>query len=91
MNLPLHFHTFRRATPSVLDKATGPGRRAAFFTVVSGFQMNLVNIVAAVAWRRVERYPNIRARSRRERHRLAPCARPHGLQWEDRAATSGSR
>jgi len=61
VSLPLHFHTFPALPPSVLDKATGPSRRAAFFTVVSGFQMNLVNIVAAVIGAAVlERYPNIR-------------------------------
>ena len=36
-------------------------KRAAFFTVVSGFQMNLVNILAAIIAANVlERYPNIR-------------------------------
>ncbi len=61
VNLPLHFHTFPAIAPSVLDKATGQSRRAAFFTVVSGFQMNLVNILAAVIGAAVlERYPNVR-------------------------------
>ena len=48
VGLPLHFHTFPALPPGVLDKQTGRTRRAAFFTVVSGFQMNLVNILAAV-------------------------------------------
>jgi len=61
VNLPLHFHTFPAIAPNVLDKATGQSRRAAFFTVVSGFQMNLVNILAAVIGAAVlERYPNVR-------------------------------
>jgi predicted TIM-barrel fold metal-dependent hydrolase len=46
VSLPLHFHTFPALPPGVLDKHTGLTRRAAFFTVVSGFQMNLVNILA---------------------------------------------
>jgi len=37
------------------------GKRAAFFTSVAGFQMNLVNIIGAVIGAAVlERYPNIR-------------------------------
>jgi predicted TIM-barrel fold metal-dependent hydrolase len=61
VSLPLHFHTFPALPPNVLDKQTGRTRRAAFFTVVSGFQMNLVNILAAVVGAAVlERYPNVR-------------------------------
>ena len=61
VNLPLHFHTFPALPPGQLDKTTGLTRRAAFFTVVSGFQMNLVNIVAAIIGAAVlEKYPNIR-------------------------------
>src|SRR5262249_49375729 len=58
---PLHFHTFPALPPGKLDTQTGLTRRAAFFTVVSGFQMNLVNILAAVIGAAVlERYPPAR-------------------------------
>src|SRR5712691_3956193 len=61
VGLPLHFHTFPALDPSVLDKAQGRVRRAAFFTVVSAFQMNLVNILAAIIGSAVlERYPRVR-------------------------------
>jgi len=61
VGLPLHFHTFPTMPPSVREKATGLTRRAAMFTSVSGFQMNLINIIAAVIGSAVlERYPNIR-------------------------------
>jgi len=61
VNLPLHFHTFPTMPPSVREKATGLTKRAALFTSVSGFQMNLINILAAVIGSAVlERYPNIR-------------------------------
>src|SRR5712692_8057170 len=61
VGLPLHFHTFPSLPPGVRERQTGLTRRAAFFTSVAGFQMNLVNILAAVMGRAVfERYPNIR-------------------------------
>src|SRR2546428_10710016 len=61
VNLPLHFHTFPALPPGKLDVQKGLTRRAAFFTVVSGFQMNLVNILAAASGAAVlERYPNVR-------------------------------
>jgi predicted TIM-barrel fold metal-dependent hydrolase len=61
VNLPLHFHTFPSLPQSVRDAQTGLTRRAAQFTSVAGFQMNLVNIVAAVIGAAVlERYPNLR-------------------------------
>ena len=61
VNLPLHFHTFPSLPQAVRDRQTGLTRRAAFFTSVAGFQMNLINIVAAVIGAAVlERYPNIR-------------------------------
>ncbi|HYM02261.1 MAG TPA: amidohydrolase family protein [Stellaceae bacterium] len=61
VRLPLHFHTFPAVHPRVFEEHTGLTRRAAFFTVVSGFQMNLVNILAALMGAAVlERYPNIR-------------------------------
>ncbi|OLD97480.1 MAG: hypothetical protein AUG80_11465, partial [Candidatus Rokubacteria bacterium 13_1_20CM_4_68_9] len=61
VGLPLHFHTFPTLPPDKVFQQTGMTKRAAFFTVVSGFQMNLVNILAAVIGAGVlERYPRIR-------------------------------
>jgi predicted TIM-barrel fold metal-dependent hydrolase len=58
---PLHFHTFPTLPPDKVTQQTGLTRRAAFFTVVSGFQLNLANIIAAVIGAGVlERYPRIR-------------------------------
>src|SRR5689334_12950646 len=48
VKLPLHFHTFPAVPARQIEDQTGKTRRAAFFTVVSGFQMNLVNILAAL-------------------------------------------
>ena len=86
VSLPLHFHTFPALPPSVLDKATGPSRRAAFFTVVSGFQMNLVNIVAAIIGAAVlERYPNIRIALGESGIGWLPYALDRmDFEWEDR-------
>ena len=61
VGLPLHFHTFPAIDPKQLANLTPETRRPAFFTVVSGFQMNLVNIVAAIISGGVlERYPNLK-------------------------------
>ena len=86
VNLPLHFHTFPAVPPSLLDKATGPTRRAAFFTVVSGFQMNLVNILAAVIGAAVlERYPNVRISFGESGIGWIPYALDRmDFEWEDR-------
>jgi uncharacterized protein len=86
VNLPLHFHTFPAVPPSQLDKATGPSRRAAFFTVVSGFQMNLVNILAAVIGAAVlERYPNVRISFGESGCGWIPYALDRmDFEWEDR-------
>ena len=60
VNLPLHFHTFPSTPPGVREKATGLTRRAALFTGVSSFQMNLINILSAIIGAAVlERYPNL--------------------------------
>jgi predicted TIM-barrel fold metal-dependent hydrolase len=86
VNLPLHFHTFPAVPPSQLDKATGGTRRAAFFTVVSGFQMNLVNILAAVIGAAVlERYPNVRISFGESGCGWIPYALDRmDFEWEDR-------
>lgn len=61
VGLPLHFHTFPAIPTEQITDLTGKTRRAAFFTVVSGFQMNLVNIIAAIISAGVlERYPELR-------------------------------
>jgi len=61
VNLPLHFHTFPSTPPGEREKVTWLTRRAALFTGVTAFQMNLVNILAAVIGAAVlERYPNLR-------------------------------
>ncbi|MDP6345491.1 MAG: amidohydrolase family protein [Alphaproteobacteria bacterium] len=61
VDLPLHFHTFPAVPPSMLARLDGPSRRAAFFTVVSGFQMNLINIIAAIiSGGALERHPGLR-------------------------------
>jgi predicted TIM-barrel fold metal-dependent hydrolase len=86
VNLPLHFHTFPALPPNVLEKQTGLTRRAAFFTVVSAFQMNLVNILAAVIGAAVlERYPNVRIAFGESGIGWIPYALDRmDFEWEDR-------
>src|SRR6266571_8789405 len=61
VQLPLHFHTFPAMPANVRASLTGQLRRTAQFTSVAGFQMNLINIIAAVIGAEVlERYPNLR-------------------------------
>src|SRR5207302_608269 len=86
VELPLHFHTFPALPPGVLDKQSGRTRRAAFFTVVSGFQMNLVNILAAVIGAAVlERYPKIRIAFGESGIGWVPYALDRmDFEWEDR-------
>ena len=86
VNLPLHFHTFPALPPGVLDTQRWLTRRAAFFTVVSGFQMNLVNILAAVIGAAVlERYPNVRISFGESGIGWIPYALDRmDFEWEDR-------
>jgi predicted TIM-barrel fold metal-dependent hydrolase len=86
VNLPLHFHTFPALPPGALDKQVGLTRRAAFFTVVSAFQMNLINIVAAIIGSAVlERYPNIRIALGESGIGWLPYALDRmDFEWEDR-------
>ncbi len=86
VKLPLHFHTFPALPPGVMEKQTGLTRRAAFFTVVSGFQMNLVNIVAAVIGAAVlERYPDVRIALGESGIGWLPYALDRmDFEWEDR-------
>jgi predicted TIM-barrel fold metal-dependent hydrolase len=86
VSLPLHFHTFPALPVSVLERQKGLTRRAAFFTVVSAFQMNLVNIVAAIIGAAVlERYPNIRIALGESGIGWLPYALDRmDFEWEDR-------
>jgi predicted TIM-barrel fold metal-dependent hydrolase len=86
VNLPLHFHTFPSLPPSVREQLTGLTRRAANFTSTSGFQMNLINIVAAVIGAAVlERHPNIRISLGESGIGWLPYALDRmDFEWEDR-------
>jgi len=86
VNLPLHFHTFPAIPVERLGQLEGRTRRAAFFTVVSGFQMNLINIIAAVIGGAVlERYPNLRiALGESGIGWLAYALDRMDFEWEDR-------
>src|SRR4029453_5640682 len=86
VSLPLHFHTFPALPPGKLDTQKGLTRRAAFFTVVSGFQMNLVNILAAIVGAAVlERYPNVRIAFGESGIGWNPHAPDRmDFEWEDR-------
>src|SRR5438876_1525171 len=86
VDLPLHFHTFPSTPPGVREKATGLTRRAAMFTGVSGFQMNLVNILAAVIGAAVlERHPKLRISFGESGIGWIPYALDRmDFEWEDR-------
>jgi len=61
VNLPLNFHTFPSVPPSLRDKYTGLPARAAFFSGVTTFQINLANLLAAIVGGAVlERHRNLR-------------------------------
>jgi predicted TIM-barrel fold metal-dependent hydrolase len=91
VKLPLHFHTFPSLPQAVRDRQTGLTRRAAFFTSVAGFQMNLVNILAAVIGAAVlERYPNIRISFGESGIGWIPYALDRmDFEWEDRFTDLG--
>jgi predicted TIM-barrel fold metal-dependent hydrolase len=86
VNLPLHFHTFPSMPPGVREKQSGLTRRAAMFTGVSAFQMNLVNILAAVVGAAVlERYPSLRISFGESGIGWIPYALDRmDFEWEDR-------
>ena len=75
------------------DRASTGGRvgRSVFFTVVSGFQMNLVNILAAIIAANVlERYPNIRIAFGESGFGWIPYALDRmDFEWEDRFTDLG--
>jgi predicted TIM-barrel fold metal-dependent hydrolase len=86
VQLPLHFHTFPSTPPGVRDKHPRPVQRAAMFTGVSAFQMNLINILAALMGANVfERYPRLRVAFGESGIGWIPYALDRmDFEWEDR-------
>ena len=86
VQLPLHFHTFPAVSNKVLSKFDGRVGRSVFFTVVSGFQMNLINILAAVMGANVlERFPKLRIAFGESGCGWIPYALDRmDFEWEDR-------
>ena len=61
VHLPLHFHTFPLTPGKAREGVSAKVRRAALLTVVTGFQMGIVEIIAGMISAGVfERYPNLR-------------------------------
>ena len=91
VQLPLHFHTFPNVPPDTIAKHPGRVGRSVFFTIVSGFQMNLVNILAAVIAANVlERYPNVRIAFGESGCGWIPYALDRmDFEWEDRFTDLG--
>ena len=91
VQLPLHFHTFPNVPPDMIAKHPGRVGRSVFFTVVSGFQMNLVNILAAVIAANVlERYPHVRIAFGESGCGWIPYALDRmDFEWEDRFTDLG--
>ena len=86
VRLPLHFHTFPTIPMKVFENQTGQTKRAVFFAVVSSFQMNLVNILAALMGAAVfERYPHLRVAFGESGIGWIPYALDRmDFEWEDR-------
>ena len=86
VNLPLHFHTFPSVSPEERARPPKESARAAFFTRVSGFQLNLINILAAIIGAAVlERYPNLRISFGESGIGWIPYALERmDFEWEDR-------
>ncbi|MEL0113450.1 MAG: amidohydrolase family protein, partial [Rickettsiales bacterium] len=86
VQLPLHFHTFPAVPTDKFGEYDQPTRRAAIFTVVSGFQMHLINIVAAIIGGAVlEKYPNVRIALGESGIGWLPYALDRmDFEWEDR-------
>ena len=89
--LPLHFHTFPAVSPAALEKTPPEAKRAVLFTVVSSFQMHLINIMAAVIGSAVlERYPNVRIAFGESGIGWIPYALDRmDFEWEDRFTDLG--
>ena len=86
VELPLHFHTFPQLSPKVAASAPAESKRAVFFTIVSGFQMHLVDLMAAIIGSGVlERYPNVRIAFGESGIGWIPYALERmDFEWEDR-------
>ena len=86
VDLPLHFHTFPAVSPEEKARTPKERHRAAFFTRVSGFQLNLVNILAAIIGAAVlERYPRLRISFGESGIGWIPYALERmDFEWEDR-------
>ena len=86
VRLPLHFHTFPATAPGVREKYPREIQRRAMFTGVSAFQMNLINILAALMASNVfERYPNIKIAFGESGIGWLPYALDRmDFEWEDR-------
>ncbi len=86
VQLPLHFHTFPATPPGVREKHPREIQRRAMFTGVSAFQMNLINILAALMASNVfERYPKIRVAFGESGIGWLPYALDRmDFEWEDR-------
>jgi predicted TIM-barrel fold metal-dependent hydrolase len=93
VQLPLHFHTFPNVPPGTIEKYPGRVGRSVFFTVVSGFQMNLVNILAAIMGANVlERFPNVRIAFGESGCGWIPYALDRmDFEWEDRFTDLGMK
>ena len=91
VQLPLHFHTFPAVPPDLISQHPGRVGRSVFFTVVSGFQMNLVNILAAIIGANVlERYPHVRIAFGESGCGWIPYALDRmDFEWEDRFTDLG--
>jgi predicted TIM-barrel fold metal-dependent hydrolase len=86
VRLPLHFHTFPTVPHTIRDGHPPHVQRSIFFTIVSGFQMNLVNILAALMGAAVfERYPGLRVAFGESGIGWIPYALDRmDFEWEDR-------
>jgi predicted TIM-barrel fold metal-dependent hydrolase len=86
VQLPLHFHTFPATPPGVREKHPRDIQRRAMFTGVSAFQMNLINILAALMASNVfERYPRIKIAFGESGIGWLPYALDRmDFEWEDR-------
>lgn len=86
VELPLHFHTFPQISPDVMGNAPESVRRSVFFTVVSGFQMHLVDMMAAIIGSgALERYPSLHIAFGESGIGWIPYALDRmDFEWEDR-------
>ena len=81
VDMPLHFHTFPGMDPAKRAGLDRQSSRAAMFTIVSGFQMHLVNIIAAIIGKGVlERYPKLRIALGESGIGWLPYAGPDGFR-----------